>query len=231
MLPTNFMNRRNRLPELRLILLVSPELTPDGRVLERVAAALPWVDALQARPKDPRTQPSPEAPCPARATYDLARQLLTLTREHGSQALVFVDDRVDVARALLPHGLAGVHLGTDDCDPVLARAFLGEDALIGLSTHSFDEVVAAQELPVDYLGFGPIHATATKGYAQGLGAEMAWIAAQTSDLPIVPIGGIDALNAHELARVGRVCVGSAILAATDPAAAARAVRAALDEME
>jgi thiamine-phosphate pyrophosphorylase len=81
------------------------------------------------------------------------------------------------------------------------------------------------------LGFGPIHATATKGYAHGLGAEMAWIAAQSSNLPIVPIGGIDAHNANELARVGRVCVGSAILAAPDPAAAARALREALDELE
>lgn len=211
------------------MLLVSPELAPDGRILERVEAALPWVDVLQIRPKDPRSQPSPEAPCPARATRDLALQVLGLVRLRRSEALVLVDDRVDVARALAESGVAGVHLGADDCDVETARAFLGEEALIGLSTHSFDDVLEACERAVDYLGFGPVHATGTKGYAHGLGADAAWIAAQTADLPVFPIGGIDLANASELARVGRACVGSAILGAADPAAAARAIRAALEE--
>lgn len=211
------------------MLLVSPELAPDGRVLERVEAALPWVDVLQIRPKDPRTQPSPRAPAPARATHDLALAVVELVRARGSDALVLVDDRVDVARALAARGVAGVHLGSDDCDPRLARAYLGDDALIGLSTHSFDDVLDACEAPVDYLGFGPVHATSTKGYTHGLGADAAWIAAQTTTLPLFPIGGIDLANAGELARIGRACAGSAILGALDPGAAARAIRAALDE--
>jgi thiamine-phosphate pyrophosphorylase len=219
---------RNRLQEARLMLLVSPELAPDGELLERVAAALPHVDVLQARPKDPRTQPSLRAPAPARATFDLARGLLRLVRERRSEALVLVDDRVDVARALLDEGLAGVHLGADDCPVEVARAHLGDEALVGLSTHSFEDVLAAIERDVDYLGFGPVHATATKGYARGLGSTAAWLAGEASPLPVFPIGGIDASNAVELARVGRACVGSAILAADDPAAAARAIRAALE---
>jgi thiamine-phosphate pyrophosphorylase len=222
---------RNRLQEARLMLLVSPELAPAGELLERVAAALPHVDALQARPKDPRTQPSPAAPCPARATWDLARELLRLVRERRSKALVLVDDRVDVARALLDEGLAGVHLGADDCPVEVARAHLGDEALVGLSTHSFEDVLAAQERRVDYLGFGPVHATPTKGYARGLGATAAWLACEASPLPVFPIGGIDAANAAELARAGRACVGSAILSAGDPAAAARAIRAALESSD
>jgi thiamine-phosphate pyrophosphorylase len=210
------------------MLLVSPELAPEGELLERVAAVLPHVDVLQARPKDPRTQPSPKAPCPARATYDLARDLLRLVRERRAEVLVLVDDRVDVARALLDEGLAGVHLGADDCPVEVARAHLGDEALIGLSTHSFEDVLAAEERAVDYLGFGPVHATATKGYARGLGATAAWLACEASPLPVFPIGGIDMGNAGELARGGRACVGSAILSADDPFAAARAIRAALE---
>jgi thiamine-phosphate diphosphorylase len=114
-----------------------------------------------------------------------------------------------------------VHLGADDAPPELARALLGPEALIGLSTHGAADVVRATELPVDYLGFGPIHATATKGYARGLGSEAAWIAAQASAYPLFPIGGIDATNASELAGVGRAAVGSALLSAPDPARAAR----------
>jgi thiamine monophosphate synthase len=73
-----------------------------------------------------------------------------------------------------------------------------------------------------------VHATATKGYARGLGATAAWLACEASPLPVFPIGGIDMGNAGELARGGRACVGSAILSADDPFAAARAIRAALE---
>jgi thiamine-phosphate pyrophosphorylase len=122
---------------------------------------------------------------------------------------------------LLRAGLDGVHLGADDAPPELARELLGPDVLIGLSTHTAADVARAEELPVDYLGFGPIHATETKGYRQGLGAEAAWIAAQASALPVFPIGGIEPSNAAELAEVGRAAVSRAVLAAEDPGAAAR----------
>ena len=121
----------------------------------------------------------------------------------------------------------GVHLGQGDGSVLRARTALGPDALIGLSTHDAAQVVLAGDEPVDYLGFGPVHATATKGYARGLGSEAVWIASQATHLPVFPIGGIDARNAGELEDVGRAAVGAALLAADDPPRAARELRALL----
>ena len=77
---------------------------------------------------------------------------------------------------------------------------------------------------MNYLGFGPMFPTATKGYERGLGPETAWVADTASALPVFPIGGIDATNAAELARVGRAAVSAAILDAEDPGRAAREIR-------
>lgn len=215
--------RRERLAEARLLLIFTPELCPPASDPLRVLAELlDLVDVLQVR-----IPGEAGATAPARATCDWARRVLALTRGHARPPLVMVNDRLDVAAALGPEGLDGVHLGADDAPPALARERLGPEALIGLSTHCAEEVVAAEELPVDYLGFGPVHPTDTKGYVRGLGPEAAWIAARASSRPVFPIGGIDLTNAGELAEVGRAAVGRALLAAPDPAAAARALRALL----
>jgi thiamine-phosphate pyrophosphorylase len=154
--------------------------------------------------------------------------VLDLVRVHGrSEVLVMVDDRVDVAAALKSAGCAGVHVGQDDCPVAIARDVLGPGALIGLSTHTLQQVADAEDAAVDYLGFGPIQATATKGYAAGLGPEAVWIASQASARPVFAIGGITLENAGEIARVGRAAVASAILGADDPARAAREMRALL----
>jgi thiamine-phosphate diphosphorylase len=209
--------RRARLARARLYLLFTPELCPAGREpLDVLARALPWLDAIQVRIVDPEL-----GTAPARATLNWARRVLALVAERESDALVLVNDRVDVAATLAPEGLAGVHLGAEDAPPELARERLGPAALIGLSTHSAADVTRAGELPLDYLGFGPVHPTSTKGYARGLGAEAAWIAARASALPVFPIGGIDPTNASELYEIGRAAVSRAILAAEDPGSAAR----------
>ena len=199
------------------MLIFTPELCPPESdplaVLEHI---LPALDVIQVRIKDPELGTTP-----ARATCDWARRVLELCARARSETLVLVNDRVDVAAALAAEGVDGVHLGADDAPLELARALLGPEALIGLSTHGAADVAHAVELPVDYLGFGPIHATATKGYARGLGSEAAWVAARACPCPLFPIGGIDATNASELAEVGRAAVGSALLSAVDPARAAR----------
>jgi thiamine-phosphate pyrophosphorylase len=216
--------RRAQLSRARLMLLFTPELCPPGRdpfeVLER---ALPHLDVIQVRIKDPELGTSA-----ARAVHDCALRVLELVERCASRAQVLVNDRVDVAAVLAQRGLVGVHVGADDVPPALARELLGEDALIGLSTHTGTDVALAAALPVDYLGFGPVHATTTRGYARGLGAEAAWVASCASVVPVFPIGGIDASNAGELAAVGRAAVSSAILGAEDPAATAAAIRAALE---
>lgn len=208
--------RRARLAHARLMLLFTPELVPAGRdPLEVLARALPHVDVVQVRIKEPG-----QGLAPARATLAWTERVLALRAALASPALVLVNDRPDVARTL-GERVDGLHLGADDAPPELARALLGPEALIGLSTHTNAAVVAAEDLPLDYLGFGPIHPSATKGYARGLGPEAAWIAARASSRPLFPIGGIDATNAAELAEVGRAAVGRAVLAAEDPARAAQ----------
>lgn len=210
---------RARLGRARLMLLFTPELAA-GDPLEVLGEALPFVDVVQVRVKA-----SPDAVTPARELFDWTERVLDVVHERPAlDVLVTVNDRVDVALALRDRGVAGVHLGADDCPPDVAREGLGPVPLIGLSTHDARQVVHAQELPVDYLGFGPIHATATKGYERGHGAEAAWAAHAASSLPVFPIGGIDATNAAELVPIGRAAVSSAILGAPDPAAAAAGLR-------
>ena len=85
----------------------------------------------------------------------------------------------------------------------------------------------AGEEPVDYVGFGPMFPTATKGYDRGLGPELAWVASGAAPGPLFPIGGIDATNADTLAEVGRAAVGSVLLNADDPRGTALALRDAL----
>ena len=214
---------RDRLRRARLMLLFTPEpCGPDRDPLEVLEAALPHVDVIQVRIKDAE---HPAGTSPARDLHDWARRILALLAERPAlQPLVLVNDRVDVAAALAGEGIDGVHLGTEDTSPENARRLLGDVPLVGLSTHSTGQVLAAEELPVDYLGFGPVHPTGTKGYRRGLGPEAAWIVASASTLPVFPIGGIDAANAAELANVGRAAVSSAILGAEDPEETARVLR-------
>jgi thiamine-phosphate diphosphorylase len=212
---------RERLERARLCLLFTPEVCGAREPLSVLEAVLTEVDIVQVRPK----AAGAVTPCEARATYEWTVRVLDLVRgRRDVDVLVMVDDRVDVARALWDRGSAGVHVGADDMPPDAARAFLGDGPLIGLSTHSLQDVIAAEDLPIDYVGFGPVRPTGTKGYTRGLGAEAAWIAAAASPRPLFPIGGIDVEAAQELARVGRAAVAAAILGASDPARAARALR-------
>jgi len=221
---------RAQIASARVMLLFSPGLCGDRAPLDVLAAALPYVDAVQVRAKPVGTlAPSP---APARLCWEWSLRILDLARVPRTPAFVLlVDDRADVARALQDQGVAGVHLGQDDMPCAAAREFLGTTALIGLSTHDMRQVAAALDEPVDYLGFGPVHATRTKGYERGLGSEASWIASSAAHVPVFPIGGIDHSNAQELVRVGRAAVSSAILSAADPARAARELRALLESGE
>ncbi len=116
-----------------------------------------------------------------------------------SSCRLVINDRADVAAAV---GAAGVHLGDDDLDPHDARALLGRGAIIGYSTHSPEEAAAADRLPVDYLGFGPVFESPSKAGVRGArGLDALAAACSRTSLPVVAIGGvtldtaIDALSA------------------------------------
>ena len=211
--------RRKRLALARLQLILTPEVCPERDALEVLRGVLEWIDVVQVRPKPTGAAP---APTPAREALDWTARVLEAVE--GSEVLVIVNDRVDVARTLMEAGCDGVHLGQEDTPPRVARELLGEGALIGLSTHDAREVALAGDEPVDYLGFGPVFATATKGVARGLGPEAAWVAAEAAAVPVFAIGGIDLGNVDQLDRVGRAAVSSAVLAAAKPGEVARGLR-------
>jgi thiamine-phosphate pyrophosphorylase len=101
---------------------------------------------------------------------------------------LILNDRSDL---VLTAGMAGVHLGQEDLPPEAARAILGEKRIIGYSTHSIAQVRLSRGLPVDYIGFGPVYATATKTNAgDAAGLKKLELACRTADSPVVAIGGI-----------------------------------------
>ena len=156
---------------------------------------------------------------------DVGRRLRTLCDEHG--ALLVLNDRPDLALACAADG---VHVGQDD-EPVAAvREVVGRALFIGLSTHSQEQVDAAERNPdVDYLGVGPVYETATKPDVQPVGLELVRYAAAHVRKPWFAIGGIDTQRAPTVADAGaeRIAVVRAIRDAADPGAAAAALRDAL----
>lgn len=222
---------RDRLIAASLMLIFTPDLCAGREPLSVLEELLEVIDVIEIRAKGrPGTSSatiSTDPPAEARATFELARAVLGLLASREDAPLVLINDRVDVAMALVGEGCAGVHLGQGDLPPEQARELLGETPLIGLSTHDVIQVVRAVEQPIDYVGFGPIYPTSSKGYERGLGPEAAWVAASGCALPLFPIGGIDRARAEELENVGRAAVGAGILADDDPVTAAREIRATL----
>ena len=140
-------------------------------------------------------------------------------------ALFIVNDDPDLARTC---DADGVHVGQDDLAATEARALLGPDAIIGLSTHSEEQIAASAEAPVDYISVGPIWETPTKQGRPAVGLGLISHAASAATHPFFAIGGIDSSNASQVVETGarRLCVVRAIRDAEDPAAAAEALRGA-----
>src|SRR5262245_7437203 len=134
-------------------------------------------------------------------------------------ARLVVNDRADVAALA---GARGVHLGSSDLPARLARSILGPGALVGWSTHSVEEAVAAASLPVDYVALGPVfattHASTTR---QPVGLRAVEAAAAAIELPLVAIGGIDLSRAQEVLSAGAASLAVIGDLMTAPAIAVR----------
>ncbi len=147
----------------------------------------------------------------------LAADLAGRCRDAG--VLFVVNDRADVAAEVG----AGAHVGQGD-DPAAARERLGEDGVLGISVSNVEEALAASGAGADYLGI-TVWATRTKPEATPQGIHGVRAVVEAVDLPVVAIGGIDAVNAREVLEAGAsgVAVVSAVGAAPDPVAATRAL--------
>lgn len=163
-----------------------------------------------------------------RAFYREAEAALSVARERG--VILIINDRADIALALRADG---VHLGQDDLDPAAARGLLGDDFVIGYSTHDLGQVEAASRLPLDYVAFGPVFPTGTKENPDpvvGLELLTKARAALNPSIPLVAIGGVTRENARAALAAGAdsVAVVSALL--SEPTQIARLTRELLREL-
>jgi thiamine-phosphate pyrophosphorylase len=143
-------------------------------------------------------------------------------------ALFVLNDRPDLVERC---GADGVHVGQDDGSVRDARAAVGQERIVGRSTHAPEQGAAADADPdVDYLAVGPVHATPTKPGRPAVGLEYVGWAAEHVTTPWFAIGGLDAGNVDAVSAQGarRIVVVRAITEAADPEAAARALRERLE---
>jgi thiamine-phosphate pyrophosphorylase len=202
-------DRHERVRSAHLYLVCGDE--PD----EFLAAALAGgVDIIQLRMKEAGDGEIVAA----------GRRFAAAAAEHD--ALFILNDRPDLVDATCADG---VHVGQDDAAVDDTRALVGPDRIVGLSTHTPDQIGAALIAPVDYIGVGPVHATPTKPGRPAVGLELVRFAAANATVPFFAIGGIDTTNVNAVADAGatRIAVVRALTNAVDPSTAARALRAAI----
>lgn len=187
----------------------SDKFENDDAFLDAVASALKGgVDILQLREKT----------MPANRIIELGKKIKLLCAEYG--ATFIVNDRVDIAYVLEADG---VHLGQDDMDVESARKILGNNAIIGVSTHAPVQAQKAVADGADYIGMGPVFTTPTKPGRKSVGLEYVEWVSNNIDIPAFAIGGIDLDNVNEVIEHGakRIAVVRAIINAENPEYAAK----------
>lgn len=144
--------------------------------------------------------------------YRTALALRELTSAYG--ASLIINDFADIAAAV---GADGVHLGQEDIPLREARKILGEGKIIGISTHSLEEALRAEADGADYVGFGPVYATATKKAGRPKGVARLGEVGEKLRIPVVAIGGIDHKRLPDVMESGAkaVAVASSILSKGD----------------
>jgi thiamine-phosphate pyrophosphorylase len=159
-------------------------------ILTQVSAAVSaGIDLIQIREKN----------LSARVLFELCEQAVRLTT--GTATRLLVNDRADIAAGA---GADGVHLTTRSIDASTIRKTFGEELLIGASTHSLDEAVAARDGGADFIVFGPIFETPSKveyGTPVGLG-QLSKVARELAPLPVIALGGVTLANARDCLDAG-----------------------------
>lgn len=142
-----------------------------------------------------------------------AETLLRITRKY--RVPLILNDRIQAAKR---SGADGVHLGQEDPGLEEARSVLGEEMIIGRSTHSREQALLAQEQGFDYIGVGPVFRTPTKPGYEPVGLDLVRFAAKNIRVPFVAIGGIDESNAKQVREAGAktIAVVRAVMGSQDP---------------
>jgi thiamine-phosphate pyrophosphorylase len=208
-----------RKPDFDLYLVTDRHQTRGRDLLNVLERALDGgVRAVQLREKD----------LGGRELFFLAEKVAKLCRRF--HAVLLINDRVDIALAV---DADGIQLGSASMPVEAARALIGEEKSIGVSTHSLEEARRAERAGADFLLFGPVYFTPSKtayGKPQGP-APLAEVVEKIS-LPVYAIGGIKPENVGEVKKTGArgVALISAIMSASDPLAASRKIVRLLREL-
>jgi thiamine-phosphate pyrophosphorylase len=197
----------------RLYAIIDPSLLTISELDLAEALAGSGVELIQYRNKT----------ASSRQFFEISRQLSSFLKPHGVRLIV--NDRADIA---LLAGAGGVHVGQEDLGVEDARAFCGgfdgKDRWVGVSTHTLEQLAAADRTSADYIAFGPIFQTATKKNPDPVvGTELLRKARQLTAKPLVAIGGITLERVAEVYRAGAdsVAVIRDLICAPDPGARAR----------
>ncbi|WP_054635437.1 thiamine phosphate synthase [Thalassobacillus sp. C254] len=145
--------------------------------------------------------------------FEKAKKLREMTARYG--AAFIVNDHIDVALAA---GADGIHLGQDDLPLSEARKIVGEDMIIGISTHAIEEAREAERNGADYIGVGPVFATKSKvDVIDPVTTSYVKQVADEITIPFVAIGGIKLHNVDQVIDAGadRICAISEIVGSTD----------------
>ncbi|MBI4597903.1 MAG: thiamine phosphate synthase [Candidatus Omnitrophica bacterium] len=207
--------RSNVKSSWQLYVIVDRAAVGSRNLAELTSAAIRGgADVIQLRDK---------AATPQRLTEE-ARRLLPLTNAAGIPLII--NDHIDVAQAV---DAAGVHLGQADASIAEARRLLGPSKLIGQSTHSLEQALAADLAGADYIGLGPLFPTPTKPTYGSIGLDLINEVQSRVGIPIICIGGINQTNVEQVIAAGARCVAvvRAICAAPDPESATRTLKQTL----
>ena len=186
-----------------IYLITSQNDMDDSEFIDRIALILnAGVKLIQYREKNKT----------AKEMINIAKKLRQLCSMYD--ALLIINDRIDIAKIV---DADGVHLGQDDIDINSARKLLGEDKIIGISTHKPDDAIIAQENNADYIGVGPVFKTPTKPTTTPVGLEYVKWVSQNIKIPFYAIGSIDETNVNEVINAGatRVAAIRALMNAND----------------
>ncbi len=205
---------RERFGQVRLYVIITESLCRGGWFETAEAVLRGGAEAIQLREKDLSDS----------ELLGRARRLAKLCGDHG--ALLIVNDRPDIAAA---SGAHGVHVGQDDLPVPAVRRIVPPTCVVGVSTHTIEQVRAAAAQAPDYIAVGPMFDSPTKPQAYIAGPTTLAEARTITALPLVAIGGITNENASHVVAAGTccVCVCQDVIARADVEAAVRALRETL----
>jgi thiamine-phosphate pyrophosphorylase len=212
------MTKKDLLHRIRLYVLISSSIaTKSAKETSRLVID-GGADAIQLREKTISYS----------EFISLAGEVRDITTKRGS--LLIINDRVHIARKI---NADGVHLGQQDMSALEARNIIGDEKIIGVSTHNVIQARQAQKDGADYIAIGPIYPTSTKDHEPSVGIEIIREISGAVSIPFIAIGAITLDNLDVVLKAGasRIAVCSAIMGTEDIYSTTRQFKEKLGETQ